>query len=184
VIGVIRRCFRRSFELYRVHLILTGVAVALFSVGHVISDDVALIEAHGRGTVFGDTARGVTGILLLGHQLGYFNILPLYIALMLWAPIAMILMRIHIALAAFVSVSIYILARLDVLAFPTWPEPGTWFVNPFAWQLLFTIGIAAGAFLVRQGLRYRRLPFTSAIILLLVSAVVMKDGFGLASNLL
>jgi hypothetical protein len=122
VLDVAVRCLRRSFELYRVHLIMTGAAVALFSVGYVISDDSTMLEAHGRGIVFDDTPRGITGVLLLGHQLGYFNILPLYVALMLWAPVAMILMRIHVALAAAVSVGIYVLARADMLALPSWPS--------------------------------------------------------------
>jgi len=183
-IGVIRRCFRRSLELYRMHLIMTGAAVALFSVGYVISNDVGMLEAHGRGAVFDDTARGITGVLLLGHQLGYFNILPLYIALMLWAPVAMILMRIHVALAAIVSVSIYALARADVLAFPSWPEPGRWFFNPFAWQLLFTLGILTGAFLSQKSMPYRRAAFFGSVMFLIISLITMTDGFGLAPNLL
>ncbi|MBB3021570.1 hypothetical protein FHR70_004671 [Microvirga lupini] len=184
VLGVIRRCFRRSFELYRMHLIMTGAAVALFSVGYVISNDIGMLEAHGRGAVFDDTARGITGILLLGHQLGYFNILPLYIALMLWAPVAMILLRIHVALAAAVSIGIYVLARMDVLAFPSWPEPGRWFFNPFAWQLLFTIGIYTGAFLVRPGVAYQRFVFAGAVAFLVASTIVMTDAFGLYPDLL
>ncbi|GEO14256.1 OpgC family protein [Microvirga aerophila] len=184
IFGVFRQCLRRSLELYRMHLIMTGVAIALFSIGYVLSDEVALIEAHGRNMVFGDTARGITGVLLLGHQLGYFNILPLYIALMLWAPVAMLLMRIHMAVAIAVSIGIYILARADILAFPSWPEPGHWFFNPFAWQLLFTTGIAVGALLTRQDVPYLRASFASSIIILGVSFVIMTEGFGLAHGLL
>ncbi|WP_134499686.1 OpgC family protein [Microvirga pakistanensis] len=183
-IGVIGRCFRRSLELYRMHLILTGAAIALFSVGYVLSDDLSMVEAHGRGTVFDNTAQGITGILLLGHQLGYFNILPLYIALMVWAPVAMILMRIHVALAVLVSVGIYLLARVDILAFPSWPEPGRWFFNPFAWQLLFTIGIATGAFLARSGVPYLRITLASAVLILAASLVIMTEAFGQAPGLL
>jgi len=51
---------RKTRELYRLHLILTGAAIALLSVGYVISEGVALSEAHGRNMVFGDTARGIT----------------------------------------------------------------------------------------------------------------------------
>jgi hypothetical protein len=184
ILGVVRRCFRRSLELYRMHLIMMGVAVALFSVGYVLSDDIGMLEAHGRSAVFDDTARGITGVLLLGHQLGYFNILPLYIALMLWAPVAMILMRIHVALAAAVSLGIYALARADVLAIPSWPEPGRWFFNPFAWQLLFTIGIFTGAFLSRKGAPYWRPAFAGAVAFLAASLIVITNAFGFAPNLL
>ncbi|MBB4041902.1 hypothetical protein GGR34_003585 [Microvirga flocculans] len=183
-LGVVRRCLRRSFELYRMHLIMTGAAVALFSIGYVISDDMGMIEAHGRAAVFEDTARGITGVLLLGHQLGYFNILPLYIALMLWAPVAMILLRIHVLLAAAVSVGLYALARADILALPSWPEPGRWFFNPFAWQLLFTIGIVTGAFLSQRSVPYWRPAFIGSVAVLAASLVTMTNAFGLAPNLL
>jgi hypothetical protein len=183
-LGVVKRCFRRSFELYRIHLIMTGAAIALFSVGYVLSSNHALIETHGRSAVFDNTARGLTGILLLGHQLGYFNILPLYIALMLWAPVAMLLMRVHVALVLLSSVGIYLLARADVFAIPSWPEPGRWFFNPFAWQLLFTIGIATGSCLVRQRVPYLHFSFASAIIILLASLVIMTEAFGQAPGLL
>ncbi len=185
ILGVVRRCFRRSLELYRIHLVMTGAAVALFSVGYVLSDEIGMLEAHGRNVVFDDTARGITGVLLLGHQLGYFNILPLYIALMLWAPVAMILLRIHVGLAAAVSIGIYALARADVLALPSWPEPGRWFFNPFAWQLLFTLGIFTGAFLSHmKRVPYWRPGFIGSMVVLVASFVVMMNGFGLEPNLL
>ena len=59
MLDIVRRCFRRSLELYRMHLIMTGAAIALFSVGYVMSDDIMMIEAHGRSAVFEDTARGI-----------------------------------------------------------------------------------------------------------------------------
>jgi hypothetical protein len=176
--GVIKRCLRRAFELYRMHLILTAGAIALFSIGYELSEEIGLIEEHGRGMVFGDTAKGVTGILMLGHQLGYFNILPLYIALMFWAPVAMILIRIHAALALCVSGVIYALARMDLLALPSWPEPGTWFFNPFAWQLLFTLGMLTGVFLLRQPLPYNRILAAGSALFLVVSLLSATAGFG------
>ncbi|MBM6594697.1 OpgC family protein [Microvirga pudoricolor] len=180
---VIKRCLKRSFELYRMHLLLTCAAIALFSIGYELSEDIGLIEADGRAAVFGDTAKGVTGILLLGHQLGYFNILPLYIALMLWAPFALILVRIHVALALGVSVAIYGLARAGLLVLPSWPEPGTWFFNPFAWQLLFTLGIVAGVLFDKKPVPHGRGLFAAAIVALIVSLIVMTNGFGLAPAL-
>ncbi|MGO4570520.1 OpgC family protein [Microvirga sp. 2TAF3] len=183
VIGVVRRCVRRSLELYRMHLLLTAGAIALFSIGYELSDDIGLIEADGRSAVFGDTTKGVTGILLLGHQLGYFNILPLYIALMLWAPVAMILARIHVLFALAVSGGIYALARTGVLVLPTWPEPGTWFFNPFAWQLLFTIGIVAGVVFTKRPIPLTRTCAISCIAVLTASLLVIMDVFGLAPGL-
>lgn len=180
---VIKRCVLRSFELYRMHLLLTACAIALFSIGYELSEDIGLIEEHGRSTVFGDTAKGVTGILLLGHQLGYFNILPLYVALMLWAPVALILARIHVLLALAVSGAIYLLARIGVLSLPSWPEPGTWFFNPFAWQLLFTVGVVTGISLLGKAIPYSRALVLGAFLLLGLSLVITTAGFGFLPEL-
>lgn len=183
ILGVVKRCLRRSFELYRMHLIMTAAAIALFSIGYELSEDIGLIEADGRNMVFGDTARGVTGILLLGHQLGYFNILPLYIALMLWAPVALILARVHVTLVLTVSGVIYALARVGHLALPSWPEPGTWFFNPFAWQFLFTIGIVTGIIFAGRPMPYNRRATGVALALLIASMAIVRDGFGLIPGL-
>jgi hypothetical protein len=71
-----------------------------------------------------------------------------------------------------------------VLAIPSWPEPGRWFFNPFAWQLLFTIGIFTGAFLSQKEVPYRRTVFLGAVVFLGAALVTMTNGFGLAPNLL
>ncbi|WP_210495761.1 OpgC family protein [Microvirga antarctica] len=181
---VVRRCFRRAFDLYRMHLILTAAAIALFSIGYELSDDLGLIEADGRDAVFGNTARGVTGILTLGHQLGYFNILPLYIMLMLWAPVALLLARVHVGLVLTISTALYALARLGALALPSWPQPGTWFFNPFAWQLLFTIGVVCGVMFASRKLSYNRAIMLGAALVLGVGLVVGTDLFGTSPGLL
>lgn len=183
LLDIAKRCVLRSFQLYKTHLILTAAAIALFSIGYELSDDIGLIEADGRDAVFGNTAKGITGILLLGHQLGYFNILPLYIALMLWAPIALVLARVHVALALAVSAAIYAFARAGILVLPSWPEPGTWFFNPFAWQLLFTIGIVLGVVLSHRRPAYHRSLFALSLAILAVAFTVMTNALGLVPDL-
>lgn len=179
VLAVVKRCLRRAFELYRMHLVLTAGAIVLFSVGYELSEEIGLIEEHGRNAVFSDTAKGITGIILLGHQLGYFNILPLYIMLMLWAPFALVLARMNLVLALAVSALLYILARFGVLALQSWPEPGTWFFNPFAWQFLFTAGIVTGIVMMARGIPYHRGLMIASLLVVGVSLVVTTAGFGL-----
>ena len=183
LLGVLSRCARRAFDLYRVHLILTFAAVALSALAYVASEHAELIEAHGRGTVFHDTAQGVAGIVLLGHQLGYFNILPLYVVLMLWAPLVLVLARVHVLAALGVAVALYGAARLAGLALPSWPEPGVWYFNPFAWQLLFTVGVVCGVlFGAERPARSDRLVRLSWAVVAL-GALVVTEGFGLLSGL-
>ncbi|WP_243369443.1 OpgC family protein [Microvirga solisilvae] len=177
--GVVKRCLKRAFELYRVHLALTAGAIVLFSIGYELSEEIGLIEEHGRNAVFGDTAKGITGIILLGHQLGYFNILPLYVTLMLWAPVALILARIHAGLALLVSGGVYALARMGVLTLHSWPEPGTWFFNPFAWQFLFTLGILTGLLMLERPVPYKRGLAIASLAFIVFSALAVTAGFGL-----
>jgi len=182
-IGVTLRCLRRAAYLYRVHLVLTGTAIALFAAADVFGELPTLLEPHGRGPVFHDTSRGITGVLSLGHQLGYFNILPLYIVLMLWAPLALALVRIHIALAMAVSMLIYAIARSEGWNLPSWPEPGGWYFNPFAWQLLFTIGIIAGARSKKRGIPFHPTAFLASAAIVVTAMVIVTNGLGLWPNL-
>jgi hypothetical protein len=182
-IGVIARCAKRAFYLYRIHLILTFSAVALFAIVNVLTDFGDIIEIQGRGPVFHDTARGIAGILVLGHQLGYFNILPLYVVLMLWAPMLMLLVRVNVAAALLASAGLYALTRLTGWSLPSWPEPGTWFFNPFAWQFLFTLGIVGGVWWREARVPFQPLVFAASLCILFVSAVIVTDGFMLAPGL-
>lgn len=181
--GLVSRCLARSLSLYRTHLAMSFAAIALFALAAVLGDVPDLLVPDGRDTVFGDTPRAVVGIVAMSHQLGYFNILPLYVALMLWAPVPILLARRHVGLALAVSVLIYAAARVFELNLPSWPVPGTWFFNPFAWQLTFTLGVVA-AFLFKDA----PVPFSSqifgvAIAFLALSLFILKDGFGLHPGL-
>jgi hypothetical protein len=183
--AVVAPSFRRAFELYRAHLVLTLAAVALFAAAFVMSDVHELLEGHGRNAVFGnDTARGVTGIVVLGHQLGYFNILPLYVLLMMVAPAFLWLAVRNPLLALGVSFLTYVLVRLLGFNLPTWPEPGTWFFNPFAWQFMFTIGIVSGIVWRREPVAFSRPLFALSLAFVLASTVIVTNGLGLAPGLL
>jgi hypothetical protein len=123
------------------------------------------------------------GLALLSHQLGYFNILPLYIVLMLWAPVAVALALRGPLLALTVSIGLYAAARAFDLNLPNWPEPGGWFFNPIAWQLVFTLGLVA-AVLWRDGLP-RPAPWLLALSALTVvgAALIVTNEGGFAPGL-
>jgi hypothetical protein len=67
------------------------------------------------------------------------DVLPLYIVLMLFFPPVLWLLRKKAGLALGVSVLLYAVTWELELALPSYPS-GTWFFNPFAWQLLFVFG--------------------------------------------
>ncbi len=144
-------CLKRALKLYGVHIGLTLAALVVFGAAYWASGAPDLIQAHGRAFVFTSPGNGLLGLALLTHQLGYFNILPLYIVLMLWAPVALALALRGPLLALAVSIGLYAATRAFGLNLPNWPEPGGWFFNPMAWQLVFTLGLVS-AILWRDGL--------------------------------
>jgi hypothetical protein len=176
-------CLKRALKLYGVHIALTLAALVVFGAAYWISGVSDLIQAHGRSFVFGSPADGLLGLALLSHQLGYFNILPLYIVLMLWAPVVLALALRGPVLALIVSVGLYAAARAFGLNLPNWPEPGGWFFNPIAWQLIFTLGLVS-AILWRNGLP-RPAPWlvTLSVVTVAGAALIVTNEAGLAPGL-
>jgi hypothetical protein len=176
-------CFKRALKLYGVHIALTLAALLVFGAAYWMSGVSDLIQAHGRSFVFGSPANGLVGLALLSHQLGYFNILPLYVVLMLWAPVALALTLRGPVLALAVSAGLYAAARAFDLNLPNWPEEGGWFFNPLDWQLVFTLGLVA-AVLWRDGLP-RPAPWLLTLSAATVAgaALIVTDEGGLAPGL-
>jgi hypothetical protein len=181
---VVGGCLKRALKLYGVHIALTLAALVVFGAAYWMSGVPDLIQAHGRSFIFTSPAtNGLVGLALLSHQLGYFNILPLYIVLMLWAPAALALALRGPLLALIVSVGLYAAARAFGLNLPNWPEPGGWFFNPLAWQLVFTLGLVS-AVLWRDG-PPRPVPWllTLSAVTVAGAALIVTNNGGLAPGL-
>ena len=78
---------------------------------------------------------------------------------------------------------LYAAARGFGLNLPNWPEPGGWFFNPIAWQLIFTLGLVS-AILWRDGLP-RPAPWLVALSAVTVAgaALIVTNEGGLAPGL-
>jgi hypothetical protein len=176
-------CFKRALKLYGVHIALTVAALAVFGAAYWASGVPDLIQAHGRSFVFTTPGNGLLGLALLSLQLGYFNILPLYIVLMLWAPAAVALALRGPLVALTVSIGLYAAARGFGLNLPNWPEPGGWFFNPIAWQLVFTLGVVS-AILWRDGMPRPALWLvTLSAVTVAGAALIVTNDVGLAPGL-
>jgi hypothetical protein len=175
--GLFERCFGRAYRIYGVHVGLTCAAVAIAAIGYFVSGATGLIEADGRSFVFHQPLQAGLGVLMLTQQLGYFNILPLYVVLLLWAPVVLALVRVSPWLALGVSLAIYAVARIVGLALPSWPEPGTWFFNPLAWQLVFTLGIVGCVLWRDRPIPKSAMLYWAAAAALIVAAFGVTDGF-------
>ena len=175
---VVIACLKRAFRLYGVHIALTVAALALFTATGLLSGLEDLLLAHGRSLVFQEPARALPAIAMMSHQLGYFNILPLYIALMLWAPLVLAITLVDARLALAASLAVYVVARVYRLDLPNWPEPGGWFFNPFAWQLLFTLGLVSARIARTYSLPRRPVLVAAAGLAVLFGAFVVFSRLG------
>lgn len=137
---VILRLESRAFAVYVAQTVLTELAIALLAAASLLLSAPFLLDWHNASAVFNDPVRAQIGLVLLTHQLGYFNILPLYIVLMFVAPLIVLLHRRTRVPVALASLAIYAFALAFGLNLGTWPVEGDWFFNPLAWQLIYVLG--------------------------------------------
>jgi hypothetical protein len=166
----------RSLQIYTAHILISGLALALLAGVAYLSDNPLILEWHNAAAFFQDPARTQIGIALLTHQLGYFDILPLYVVLMLIAPAFVIMDRFAPHLLVPLSLFLYFAALTTPFTAPTWPVDGRWFFNPFTWQAIFVLGFVlsrdegAGRFVRRNIGRIRQAAVPVVIAGLLIIA--------------
>nr|WP_245206623.1 MULTISPECIES: OpgC domain-containing protein [unclassified Rhizobium] len=143
-IHAIVRILRRASRLYSVHLLTTVLAVIILMAGHNFLGTTALSERVNMMSYLDAPWTTALGVLGMTHQLGYFNILPLYMLLLAATPLFLALASRSRALLLAVSVSIWAIAGWNNINLPNFPTDGSWFLNPFSWQLIYCIGLCAG----------------------------------------
>jgi hypothetical protein len=137
---VLLRIASRTVEVYIAQGILMLLALGLIAGAALVLNNPILLEWHNAGPFFADPIQTTVGVVLLTHQLGYFNILPLYVGLLALAPLFVLLARGSRWLALSVSFALYALCLTFQINLPSWPVEGRWFFNPLAWQFLFVLG--------------------------------------------
>lgn len=179
-IVAVRKVFARTWMLYLAHLGSTFSALALFAAAAWAFANPDVLDLIGVAPVFSDPYPGLFGIMIGGLQLGYFNILPMYVVILLLTPALMWLAVRDLRLMLAASVAVYLAAQIYGLAMPNYPEDGGWYFNPFAWQLLFAVGMALGILRLRaQSVPYHPLAYAAALAYVLFGAIwVLNDWVG------
>jgi hypothetical protein len=176
---LVLRLEARAFNVYVAQMVVTEMAIALLAATAFFLDAPYLLDWHNASAVFNDPVRAHIGLVLLTHQLGYFNILPLYVVLLFIAPIVALLHRHAKPLLPFVSFIIYAFALIFGVNLPTWPVEGTWFLNPLTWQFIYVLGfLLAGT----DGIggfarRHRSVLSRLAIPVVLLGAIIAFSDF-------
>ncbi len=143
-IHAVARILRRAGRLYSVHLLTTVLAVVILMAGHNLLGTTALSERVNMVSYLQSPWTTALGVLGMTHQLGYFNILPLYILLLAATPFFLALASRSRVILLAVSVSIWAIAGWNNINLPNFPTEGSWFLNPFSWQLIYCVGLCAG----------------------------------------
>ena len=138
-----------------------------------------LLDWHNASAVFNDPVRAHIGLVLLTHQLGYFDILPLYFVLMLVAPLVALAHRHARPILLPVSLAIYVYALAFGVNFPTWPVEGVWFFNPLAWQFIYVLGflLAGDDGLGALARRFHKMLRWLALPIVVLGMIVARTNF-------
>ena len=173
----ILRSWSRAASLHVTHVVSLVACIALFGIAADAFDDPTYLQMNNIGPVIDDPLAGVIGIATLGHQIGYFNILPMYVVMLAALPLIMLLARVDLVLPLFAATGIYLAANLAGWNLPHYPNDDHWFFNPLAWQLLFVIGFTFGA-IARSGVK---IPFSAVLYWLaaayLVASLIIAVGY-------
>jgi hypothetical protein len=169
------RLLLRAFEIWQAQIVTISVAVAMLGAAALYFNDPLFLEWHGAGPAFVDTVRTSIGMVLLTYQIGYFNILPLYVVLLLIMTMFVVIARFSLILALAASFALYAATLTLQLSLPSWPAEGAWFFNPLSWQLLIVLGYVAMSVKrdapAVEGLLKRAWPWAAALVLLGVAVV-------------
>ncbi len=154
---------RRAWTLYIVHIFLFMLFTAQVAYSATVMNRLDYL-ADTRLDVLGDDPyRSILEALLLRFQPNLLNILPLYIALMVFFAATIWLLRWPRAFFG-LSLGLYLLVRVTSLNLPGWMDD-SWYFDPFAWQFLFSIGVLLACAPVRMPSRPRLFDVLSVIVL-------------------
>jgi hypothetical protein len=90
---------KRIGTLYLAHILFLVACVAALVVAALFLDNPIYQDILDLEPFFNEPMRALRKALLLTHQPGMMDILPLYVVLLLWFPILLLLMRIHVVVA-------------------------------------------------------------------------------------
>jgi hypothetical protein len=152
-LGTARVLFR-CWQVYWAHICLfVFITTMLFTLNMLGDFDKNYINSLNLGKFRADPGPQMLGLLTLTYVPNYFDILPMYIGILLMMPLIMLAARVDTWLAFALSITLWFLAQARILdaldlsyfiiSLPAEPwSERAWFFNPFAWQLVFFTGFA------------------------------------------
>ena len=133
------RLTKRVWQLYVAHIILFVIYIAAISYLALRFGDSSLINEFNVAGLVDNATETLRQGLLLKFKPVNLDVLPLYIVLMgLFPPVLWFMLRQpNLTMAA--SIVLWLVARQTGWNLPAYPA-GTWYFNPYCWQVLFVFG--------------------------------------------
>jgi hypothetical protein len=172
---LLMRLEARAFSLYTAQILIVSLALAMMAAAALLLDTPLILQWNNAAAFFESPVPTQIGIVMLTHQMGYFDVLPLYIVLMAMAPLVVWIGRRSLGLLLACSVALWAAALYSEFNLPTWPVEGVWFFNPFAWQFQFVLG-----FVLSRPQGFVQSVLRSGAWLRVVGAVIVAGGLWLA----
>jgi hypothetical protein len=171
------RVLRRAWQLYAAYVVLFAIYVV--AIGDVAARYAApdiIYEFNVAGLVEEPVRTVAHGLLLQSKALN-LDVLQLYVMLMACFPLMLWAMLRKPGLAMAGSVALYFAARQFDWNLSSFPD-GTWYFNPFCWQLLFVLGAwcALGGAGGRHAILKSTIPVYLAIAYLIFALVMTMAG--------
>jgi hypothetical protein len=133
------RILRRVWQIYVAHVFLFTIFLAEISYVATNFNNPLYSEEMGIMDFLKQPDVTIVQALLLRFRPVNMDVLPLYIVLMLFLPLILWLMKWRTDVTLALSAALYALTWHFDWYLSAYPN-GTWFFNPFAWQLLFVFG--------------------------------------------
>jgi len=173
------RLTKRVWQLYVAHVILFVIYIAAIGwVAQRYNDPDIINEFNVAGLVDNPIQTLTNGLLLKFKPLN-LDVLPLYIVLMGFFPPVLWMMLRKPDLTMLASLALYFAARQFGWNLPAYPY-GTWYFNPFTWQLLFVFGAwfaLGGALESRSVIRSKFILYFGVAYLLFALVMTMAGRF-------
>jgi hypothetical protein len=138
--AAVYRLSGRALTIYFAQLIITFLAIAILAGASILLEQPYILQWHNAAAVFDNPVEAHIGLVALRYQLGYFNILPLYVVLMACGPTIAVIHRLTPWALFPLSLALYLYTVATGFNLPTWPVEGNWFFSPSAWQFIFILG--------------------------------------------
>lgn len=138
------RVLYRVFTLYIAHIMMfLSIAVAVY-VANLYAVEEDYVSGLALNPFFENPGQQLVGLFTLTYVPNYFDIMPMYIGVLLLMPLVVLAQRVHTGLAVAFVLGLYFLQFNQQWDFPAAPfnDELVWFFNPLGWQLLFFTGFA------------------------------------------